>query len=347
MLISIGVVALNEEKYLPQLLEDFKKQTYDHSKIEILLVDGGSTDKTREIMEDFKKDNDFYVVHVLDNPKKIQSAGWNVVFKHFIGEAIVRIDAHSSITPNFIENNVKCLENGEHICGGIRPNLIDNTSNWKKTLLCAESSMFGSSIATYRREAKQEYVKSLFHACYKREVIETVGGFNEKLGRTEDNEFHYRVRQAGYKICMNPNILSYQYARPTLKGMLKQKYGNGYWIGLTLGVCPGCLSIYHFVPFAFICGIIFTTLLSLCGIPQLAFLMWGGYGLLTIVMTIFAFMSKDSNPLLIALPFLFLALHLSYGIGTVKGLIDMPKRRQECLGCSSVQEIKTILQSKK
>jgi len=325
MLISLGVVALNEEKYLPQLLEDFKKQTYDHHKIEILLVDGGSNDKTKEIMHQFKENNDFYSVKVLDNPKKIQSAGWNVVFKHFTGDAIIRIDAHASITDNFVEKNVACLNKGEDVCGGIRPNLIDDKTHWKKTLLCAESSMFGSSIASYRRESKQEYVKSLFHACYRKEVIQKVGNFNEKLGRTEDNEFHYRVRLAGYKICMSPDILSYQYARPTLKGMLKQKYGNGYWIGLTLGVCPGCLSIYHFIPFAFICGIIFTTLFAIIGFPQLSYLMWGTYGLLTVVMTLFAFLGEDRNPLLICLPLLFLALHLSYGIGTLKGLIQIPE----------------------
>ena len=324
MLISIGVVALNEENYLPQLLEDLKKQTYPHKQIEILLVDGGSKDQTKEIMNQFKNDSDFFDVQVLDNPKKIQSAGWNVVFDHFNGEAIIRIDAHSSIPENFVENNVECLNKGENVCGGIRPNLIDQTNNWKKTLLCAESSMFGSSIASYRREAKQEYVKSLFHACYRREVIKKVGYFNEQLGRTEDNEYHYRVRQAGYQICMDPSIISYQYARPNLKAMLKQKYGNGYWIGLTLGVCPGCISIYHFVPLCFVLGIIITSLLSFLGFSLLGNLMWSAYILLTIVMTIAAFFSKERNILLLTLPFLFLGLHLSYGIGTLVGLLKMP-----------------------
>lgn len=325
MLVSIGVVAYNEEKYLNQLFDDFKAQTYPHHQIEIVLVDSMSTDRTREIMNAFKSNHDFYDIKVLDNPKKIQSAGWNVVFSNFCGDAIMRIDGHASIPPHFVQNNVKCLESGEDVCGGIRPNIIDDTTNWKKTLLCAESSMFGSSIASYRREAKQEYVKSLFHACYRREVIEKVGFFNEQLGRTEDNEFHYRITQAGYKICMSPDIISYQYARPTLKGMLRQKYGNGYWIGLTLGVCPGCLSIYHFVPFVFVLGIIFTSILTLLQFSQLACLMWGAYGLLTILMTIIALLGEDRNIYLLILPILFFLLHTSYGIGTLKGLIKMPQ----------------------
>ena len=116
--------------------------------------------------------------------------------------------------------------------------------------------MFGSSIASYRNNPGKTYVKSLFHAAYRREVFEKVGFFNEELVRTEDNEIHYRMRKAGYKLCFDPDIISYQYTRSSLKAMLKQKYANGYWIGKTSKVCPKCLSIYHFVPFAFVSAII-------------------------------------------------------------------------------------------
>ena len=106
---------------------------------------------------------------------------------------------------------------------------------------------FGSSIATYRRSHHKTYVKSVFHGAYRREVFEKAGLFNENLGRTEDNEMHYRILKAGYKICYNPKIISYQHTRNTWRGMIKQNYGNGYWIGLTVGICPRCFSIYHFV----------------------------------------------------------------------------------------------------
>ena len=107
MKVSIGVVALNEEKTLPSLFEDFKMQTYPHDEIEIILVDGISTDNTKNIMQDFKENNDFMEVKILDNPKKIQSAGWNIVIKNFTGDVLVRIDAHSSVPKDFIEKNNK------------------------------------------------------------------------------------------------------------------------------------------------------------------------------------------------------------------------------------------------
>lgn len=88
-------------------------------------------------------------------------------------------------------------------------------------------------------------MKSLFHAAYRREVFEEIGHYNESLARTEDNEIHYRMRKAGFKLRFCPDIISYQHTRSSLPKMLKQKYGNGYWIGKTSKVCPGCLSIYH------------------------------------------------------------------------------------------------------
>ena len=170
---------------------------------------------------------------------------------------IIRIDAHARIPEDFVQKNIKNIEAGEFVVGGPRPNTVDHPTEWKKILLLAESSMFGSGIASFRRKSSErKYVKSVFHGAYRREVFEKVGGFNENLGRTEDNELHYRIRKAGYKICYDPEIISYQFVRGTLKQMMKQKYGNGYWIGLTTGVCPECLSIYYFVPFSFLIALL-------------------------------------------------------------------------------------------
>lgn len=165
--------------------------------------------------------------------------------REYKGDAIIKVDAHAVIPEDFVSKNVRVLETGEYICGGQRPNIIDKPTPFKETLLLAESSMFGSSIASYRNNPGKTYVKSLFHAAYRREVFEKVGFFNEELVRTEDNEIHYRMRKAGYKLCFDPDIISYQYTRSSLKAMLKQKYANGYWIGKTSKVCPKCLSIYH------------------------------------------------------------------------------------------------------
>ena len=325
MTVSLCVVAYNEEAFLPNLLCDLKSQTYPHELTEIVLVDGNSRDKTKAIMQDFaSNESSFYSVQVLDNPERIQAAGWNVAIANAKSDVIVRIDAHTHIPTDFTAKNMALQEKGEYVTGGVRPCLIDNPNPWKQTLLEVENSMFGSSVSKGRKNTKADYVKSMFHAAYRREVFEKAGVFNTNLLRTEDNEMHYRIRKAGYKLYCDPDIVSYQYARNSFKKMIKQKYGNGYWVGFTLGVCSGCISLFHLVPFAFVLGIIFTTALAAFGFWHLAALMWTAYGVFCLTGTACNIINKKANRFTFLMPLLFLIMHLSYGIGTLIGIAKIP-----------------------
>lgn len=331
--VTLGVVAYNEEAVIETLLQDISNQDYPHARMEILLIDSASTDGTRKKLEAYaarQKELGFRRIQVLDNPKRKQAAGWNVVIRETREDILIRIDAHASIPKDFVSKNVALQEEGEWITGGPRPNQIEQPTPWRETLFLAETSMFGSSIAPYRRESGRKYVDSMFHAAYRSSIFQEVGGFNEALGRTEDNELHYRMRQAGYRFCYDPEIISYQYIRNSLPGMIKQKYGNGYWIGRTVKVCPGCLSLYHFVPFVFLLGIIITTVLCFFKFPWLAAAMWGAYGLLAVWMTAAGILKRKTFYISdLLLPGLFLLLHLAYGLGTGIGLCSKkPKENQ-------------------
>ncbi|MGN1051639.1 MAG: glycosyltransferase family 2 protein [Acutalibacteraceae bacterium] len=334
MIVSLCVIAYNEEKVLNGLFRAIKEQSYPHEKIEVVLVDSCSTDKTKEMMEDFKKSNyGFKDVKILDNPKKNQASGWNIAIKNSTGDIITRIDAHAKIPRHFIARSVSHIIEGENIVGGPRPTISSFPTPWSTTLLAAEESLFGSSIASYRRQnATKSYENSLFHASYKREVFEKAGIFDETLGRTEDNEMHYRIRKAGYKLCFCPDIISYQHTRNNLRKMIKQKFSNGYWIGLTLGVCKECLSYYHFVPFLFVMGLTFSTVFALCGFPWFLYILCGLYLMFDLVNTASCFITRDIKPQFLLLPFIFPVLHISYGLGTLVGIIKMPffiKHRKE------------------
>lgn len=321
MLVSVVVGLLNEEKFLPRLIEDFKKQTYNHNEIELIFIDGMSKDNSWKILEDFKNSNhDFYDVVLLKNPKVILSAGMNVGIKAAKGECILKVDCHSHITENFIENNVKIIEEGEDVCGGPRPNIIENADNFSKTLLLVEENMFGSGIADYRKKTTKKYVSSVFQGMYKKSIFDKIGLLDEKVGRVEDNELHYRIRKNGYKIRYSNDILSYQYTRPTLKRMLKQKYSNGYWIGKVSHVYPKAFSIFHFVPLVFVLAIIF----SLCMIPITSIfiiLLSSVYFLFTILITIMTIINNKFNITILLMPIILFLIHVYYGVGTLVGLI--------------------------
>lgn len=324
MLVSFAIVAYNEQATLPVLLSDLRAQDYPHDQIEILLIDSMSTDDTRRIMQEFAdSDHDFHRVAVLTNETKYLPGGNNVALRNYRGDAFVRVDAHGTIPPEFIRKNVEVLQAGECVSGGRRPNIIDETTPFKESLLTAEQSMFGSSVASYRHSTAKTYPSSLFCGMYRREVFDAVGEYNERLLRTEDNDMSYRIRKAGFRLCYDPTIVSYQHTRNSLSKMLRQKYLNGLWIGRTMGINPRCFSLFHFVPLCFVLAILFTAVLTVCGFPFLSAVLWGVYGLFVLAVSVIEFVKK---PLLtnLLLPILFFLLHISYGVGTLIGLIQMP-----------------------
>ncbi len=335
--VSFMTIAYNEESYLPRLLDDLKAQDYPHDEIEVVMVDSGSTDATKSIMHDFAEKSDFAACKVLDNPKRRQASGWNTAIKAASGDILVRIDAHARLESDFITCVVREIDSGEDIVGGQRVTVFEGEKPFSKLLAHAESSAFGSAVASYRRKVKRSYVKTLAHAAYKRGVFDKVGLFNENLLRTEDNELHYRMRKAGYRFCQCPDICSCLYARSTLGGMIKQKWGNGFWVGATLPLCPGCLSIYNFVPAVFVLALlsaVYESVRSASAFSVVFLLII--YALAALAASVKEMIKEKSlaiKALLILLPPIFLIMHVAYGLGTLVGLIFSPalilKSKQE------------------
>lgn len=321
--VTFGVIAYNEQQYLPDLLDSLTKQSYPKNLIEVVFVDGGSTDSTKQLMKDFQKEHEreFLSIKIYDNLKRVQPAGWNIVICNSTADIILRIDAHANLPNDFVESNVECINSGEYVCGGPRQNIIDEDTPWKRMLLNAELSLFGAGFASYRQETRQKkYVKSVFHGAYRKEVFNKIGMFNETLIRTEDNEIHYRIRKAGYKICYDPQIRSYYQTRNSLRKMLKQKFSNGFWIGKTLFICPKCISLFHLAPLCFVIGGMMVILLC-------CFDIWLPVGALLILYCSFLLINtlscliKTKAIINFALPILIFLMHVSYGCGTLCGII--------------------------
>ena len=325
MKVSISVVALNEEKYLHSILHDIIQQSYPHEDMEILLIDSISQDKTKEIMLDFanKYRNDFWQIKVLDNAGKRLANGWNVALRNYEGEVIIRIDAHAHVPKDFVAKNITRLKAGEYVCGGRRPSIAEEDTLSAKLLLAAESAVFGSGISAFRNSEKSGYVKSIFHGAYRREVFDKVGFFDERLGRTEDNDIHQRIRAAGYKIFMDKDIVSYQYVRSTLRKMLKQKFMNGYWIGRTMYVNPACISMYYFVPLIFVVALAVSIALLVNGNLLMFELIAIPYSLLMLISAIAAIKENKWNLSFIGIAPVCFLMHICYGVGTIKGLLKL------------------------
>ena len=321
MRISFIIVAYNAAGSLGALLEDLLAQTIPHEQLEALLVDSASTDATRALMLDFARTAPFEV-KVLDNPKRWLASGINVALGAATGDAIIRLDAHARIPKDFLRNNLRALDRGEDIVGGCVLGSAPNGA-WESVLRTVDTSRFCGGAAPFRNGGEARYVDTLAYALYRREVYDKVGLYDERLRRTEDNDMHYRMRRAGYRFYFSPDIVSCHAARATMRGQLRQKWGNGYWIGRTMRIQPRCFAPRHLIPALFVLALLAGMLLLPLNAWPLLLLLFA-YLACDLVFTVRGACSQESGRLLalVTLPFLFPAVHVVYGVGTLAGLLS-------------------------
>lgn len=322
--ISFIIVAYNAASRMGALLDDLLAQTIAHEQIEALLVDSASTDATRQLMLDFARSAPF-TVKVLDNPKRWLASGINVALRAATGDAIIRLDAHARMPADFLEKNLRILEQGEDIVGGCVAGGKPNTP-WENVLRTVDTSRFCGGAAPFRNGGEARYVDTLAYALYRREVYDTVGFYDERLRRTEDNDMHYRMHTAGYKFYFSPEITSFHAARSTLRGQLHQKWGNGYWVGRTMRIQPRCFAPRHLIPAAFVLSLLFGALLCLVS-PLPLCLLLAVYLLCDLYFAVTGALAQDNARLLalVTLPFLFPTVHVVYGAATLAGLMGSSK----------------------
>ena len=322
MKISFIVVAYNAAQCLGDLLGDLLRQTLPATQLEAILVDSASTDDTAGVMRRFAANAPF-PVKVLLNPRRWLASGINVALGAATGDAIIRVDAHARIPEDFLEKSLQALERGEMIVGGRVEGGKPNT-DWEAVMRALDTSRFCGGAAPFRNGGEERYVDTLAYALYRREVYDRVGIYDERLRRTEDNDMHYRMRCAGYRFRYCPQIVSYHAARPTLRGLLRQKWGNGYWIGRTMRIQPRCFAPRHLIPALFVLALLLFALLS----PTLALpILLIAYGLCYVLFAAQAALRQTQGRLLclLLLPLLFPAVHIVYGVGTIVGLLSPAK----------------------
>lgn len=319
--VAIIIPTLNEERFISRCLNSIIKQTYEFEKMDVMIIDGGSNDKTKDIVAEYQKSHQN--IRFIENKKKIQSVAFNIGFKKSTAPYIIRLDAHAEYDSKYISLCIENLKQDEKRGNvGGRCNILPfNQSLWAQTNAILNHSRFGIGGAAFRVSNEAHNTDSVPFGAFPRKIIEKIGGMREDLPRGEDNEYNSRIRKAGYKIFFDPNIISSYFARPTLGASCKQMYANGNSIGYLYYIDREAIGIRHLVPLLFVVSGLFCIIISVLWSP-FCYVFCGGLALYLIADAIASIMgAKDNVKCTLPLFILFFCVHVSYGMGTIAGLI--------------------------
>jgi len=306
-------------------------QDYPSNQIEVLVADGMSEDGTFELLRDWaEEDKNRYV---FQNHGKIVPTGLNILIPKTKGEVIIRVDGHCVIAPDYVSNCVRHLEEeGVDGVGGPMHTIGENLISQVTAL--AMSSKFGVGNSSFRTENGQtKLADTVPFPAYTRTIIEKVGLYDEELVRNQDDEYNYRIREAGGKILLAEDVLSEYFSRGSLKKLWKQYFQYGFWKVRVMQKHPHQMSLRQFIPLMFVLSVITAIVLALS-------VSWGWIVLFTILGMYMAvnlgfsalIAAKKGWELLGLLPAAFSIIHVSYGLGFLLGLFKFVNRWNDKTG---------------
>ncbi len=319
--VSIVIPTRNEESYIEKCLDACLSQTYPSEKIEIIVVDGMSQDRTKEIVKQYTQN--YKNIKLLDNPKKITPSAMNIGIKESKGDIVIKVDGHSKISNNYVEKSVEKLSTNDEVWAVGGPIETIGKSRIAEGIAYAMSSRFGvgnSLFRTLKDNQKDVFVDTVPFAAFPRWVFDRVGLFDEEFVRTQDYEMNLRIRKMGGKILLTPALRSIYFSRRNLKGLFRQYFQYGFYkvkvikkhkipIGVRYLIPPAGLVLFLV---SLLVGLLTNSfLLPICLLCLYVSILFLGAGISLI---------KNFKREKLLLPVIFTILHLSFSLGFLSGL---------------------------
>lgn len=325
--VSIILPVRNEERTIAGTLDSLRGQKYPRNKTEIIVADGMSTDRTRQIVS-LAASRDRRI-RLVDNVRRIMPAGFNAALRVARGDVLLMMGGHTELSRNYLRVCSSLLRGGIADCVGGAMRTVGHTKT-ACAIALAMSSRFGVGGVAFRTGcAERKYVDTVAFGAYSREIIDRIGPLDEEFVRGQDDELNYRLRKLGGRILIVPELTSTYTSRSSLRSLARQYFQYGYWKVRLLQKHPRQMQIRHFVPGAFV-GCLLLLLILAMGRPILGAamicLVLGLYVTATAVTSAsLAFTEKKwwLGPLL---AITFPVLHFSYGTGFLSGLLKFWRR---------------------
>jgi succinoglycan biosynthesis protein ExoA len=313
--VSVIIPCRNEAAFLGRCLDSILAGTYPAERMEVLVADGMSGDGTRELIARYAARDGR--VRGIDNPRRITPAAINRGIGAARGGFIVRLDARATVAPDYISRAVETLDaSGADNAGGAIETVAEDTGIFAGPIVAALTHPFGVGNSHFRTGvAAPRWVDTVFGGCWRREVFDRIGTFNERLERGQDLEFNLRLRQAGGKILLAPELMIRYHARATLGAFLRHNWTNGVWAVLPLAysrVLP--IRWRHLAPLSLVIAIAYS--------PWAAAV----YAAANLAASAHVAWSKRQGRYLALMPVAFASLHLAYGAGSLWGLFRLARQ---------------------
>lgn len=322
MKVSILVPCRNEIEFIDGFIQSIKKQDYTAEDLELIIIDGMSSDGTYEYLK-ARKDQDY---KILINPKKIVSTALNLGLFHATGDIILRLDVHCVYPKNYISSLVAFHKKNDNVgsVGGrsITQSPVDTKIG--KLIALAGSTPFGVGNSHFRvtHNLNPMEVDTVPLGCWKKEIFEEVGLFDPELIRNQDDEFHQRLIKNNYKVIMLPHIRLIYFSRKSIMQNMNMYYQYGLYKPLVCKKIGKITTLRQLMPSLFLIVIVALFLI----IPFEVTLGLFSYSIILLFYFFGAYYSLKrekmaiSAPNILTLILILSTMHAAYGYGYLRGL---------------------------
>ena len=243
--VSIAVPLWNEARLLPGLLQALREQSWPRERMEWIFVDGGSEDETLAILRTAL--SEFAHARLLHNPDRVAAAGLNLALACARGAYFLRLDARSRPGEDYVARCVAYLQEGKWV-GVAGPQIAVGCSDAGQAIALALNHPLGAGGPSYRRASAPTESDTLYLGAYPTAKLRAIGGWDATFEANEDYELNQRLRAAGGRLLVSPDIQVTYIARDRLRDLARQYMRYGVWRVATLRKHPRAWRGRHLAP---------------------------------------------------------------------------------------------------
>jgi glycosyltransferase involved in cell wall biosynthesis len=312
---TVIVPTYNEERFIEQCL----LSVVEDPGMQVLVVDGGSTDATRDRIRTLMPR--LPGLRLIDNPRRTAASAMNLGLTHATGEVIVRLDAHSVYPDGYLRRLIAALEQyGADVCGGTWVTEARRPTAFGRAVAASLTNRWVMGNGDYRNGGGEvRVVDTVPFGCWRAGTLREAGGYNEELIRSQDYDLSRRLGARGARIVLLPDVVIRYQARSGVGENIRYTFFNGYWVGYPLVASGVSFAARHLAPAtACLGGLVLLATTALTAEPMLLWLA-APYLMVPVLAAVEAAAAGPAVVLL--LPVITAATHVLYGFGTLYGMV--------------------------